>query len=185
MTCYIASLFPYQGEKAERTISGKASSFQKCKGRCFVSGSSCYPSNCLAFWRPQTNGRQRSPIVWYCETNTWLTTWFSFPSCHTIVHVHVQISLGSLTNSHLSQIISLKLKIRTSSPHLRTDLLRTVMLGIQTKELLKLQTEEQNIQPIVQHMNLSLLFTCCELKIDSTQVGFFSLCSTVLQHKLC
>ncbi len=51
----------YGGEKGECTNSGKASPFQKCKGRCFV-------SNCFAFWRPQTIGMQRALIVWYCET---------------------------------------------------------------------------------------------------------------------
>ncbi len=38
----ISSLFPYRGEKGEHAISGKASPFKKCKGRCFVSGCSLH-----------------------------------------------------------------------------------------------------------------------------------------------
>ncbi len=66
----ISNLFRYGGEKAERTISGMASPFHKCERRCFVSGGSHHrPSNCLAFWCPQTISRRRSPIVWYRKTN--------------------------------------------------------------------------------------------------------------------
>ncbi len=124
MTRYIASLFPYGGEKAECTISGKASPFQKFKSRCFVSSSSHHcPSNCLAFWRPQTIGRWRSPIV-YIPTNTLLEPkrpnlllWCVFALCNVFVMV-------LFSEKHNRQLISVS--IHTWAPF---PLSGTVRLG--------------------------------------------------------